>query len=307
VTDPHFSVILPVFNGATTVRRAIDSVRSQTDTDWEIVAVDDGSKDSSPEILSEAAAQDDRIRVFRISNSGGPARPRNKAIAESRGKAICLLDQDDYWLPKKLALQRPVLEQPGVGIVHGDAWVERAGSRTLYSESWGPTHSGQVAAELIRSNFIPTVTAVVPVSVARSVGPLDERLVGVDDYHWWLKIAMAGYRVESVPEPVAVYTMSDETLSTDHELRIRSIDACLRDLSRGHRNWQAPLHERLEEERLHAFDYLSNRLATRGLPQPGGVGTALRVARLTRSRSEAKRLVASALPPALRPQTRRTA
>jgi glycosyltransferase involved in cell wall biosynthesis len=308
VTGPNFSVILPVYNGALSVGRAIDSVRAQTETDWEIVAVDDGSKDSSWDILRDASGQDDRIRVFRMTNSGSPARPRNKAISESRGTAICFLDQDDYWLPEKLALQRPMLERPGVGIVHGDAWVEGAENvRRLYSQLWGPAYSGQVAGELIKSNFIPTVTAVVPASVALAVGPLDERLVGVDEYHWWLRIALAGYRVEGVAEPLAVYTMADDTLSTDHDRRIRSLDACFRDLAARHRDWRRPLRARREEERLHAFDYIANRLARHGLTQPGGVSDALRVARLTRSWPEAKRLFASALPPGMRPRTGRTA
>jgi teichuronic acid biosynthesis glycosyltransferase TuaG len=302
--DPYFSVILPVYNGAECLDRAIESVKAQTETSWELIAVDDGSTDSSWDTLNELAANDKRVRLYRTQNSGGPGRPRNKAINESRGRAICFLDQDDYWLPEKLKLQRPLVELPGVGIVHGDAWFEEAGiPRRRYSEVWGPIYSGAVTKELIESNFIPAVTAVVPASVARSVGPLDERLIGVDEYHWWLRIAMAGYHVVAVADPVAVHTMSNTNLSWDHDRRLDSLDRCLRDLANSHVLWRDQLLERREKVRVHAFDYFANRLAVRGIVDSGGVATALRVAKLTRTWPETKRFLASAIPPALRPRS----
>jgi teichuronic acid biosynthesis glycosyltransferase TuaG len=308
VSGPHFSVILPTYNGEACVGRAVHSVRAQSDPDWELVAVDDGSTDSTFEILNDAASLDDRIRLYRIRNSGGPGRPRNKAMAEARGRFLCLLDQDDYWLPEKLALQRPLLEPPGVGIVYGDAWVEKPGTeRRLYSELWGQGRCGLVTADLISSNFIPALTAVVPAEVARAVGPLDERLVGVDDYHWWLRISMAGYRVVGLNVPVSVYCVSDSNLSHDHDLYLSSLDRCLRDLAGLHPLWRRALSERRETERRHAFDYFANRLARSGLAGPHGVRTALRVGALTRSLPEAKRAVASALPPTLRPARGRSA
>jgi glycosyltransferase involved in cell wall biosynthesis len=305
VSGPQFSVVLPVYNGEKTLRRAIDSVRQQTNTDWEIVAVDDGSKDSSWEILAEASTGDPRIRTFRSPSSGGPARPRNIGIKEAAGQAICFLDQDDFWLPEKLALQRPLLERPEVGVVYGDAWVEETGrERRLYSDLWGSGYCGEVTSQLIQSNFIPALTAVVPASVARAVGPLDEKLVGVDDYHWWLRIAMAGYRIEGLSRPVAVYSVTSENLSKDHDLQLKSLDACFAGLARRHPLWREALLQRRESERLHAFDYFANRLATRGIAQRRGIRTARRVAPLIRNWSEAKRFIASGIPPRFRPHRR---
>jgi glycosyltransferase involved in cell wall biosynthesis len=302
VTAPQFSVILPVYNGSTVVARAIESVRSQTETDWEIVAVDDGSTDSSWEILSEFPSQDQRIRVYRIPNSGGPARPRNTAIRRARGQVICFLDQDDYWLPEKLALQRPLLERPNVGIVSGDAWIEESGyPRRLYSQTWGPSFTGLVAGELIKSNFIAALTAAVPAKVARLVGPLDERMTGVDEYHWWLRISMAGFRVETVDAAVAVTTVTDQNLSHDHDTRLRALELCIGDLEQSYPRWRKELAQRSEELRLHALDYFANRLSTEGAVSVEGIRTSIRVAHLTRSWPETKRLVASAIPPRFRP------
>jgi teichuronic acid biosynthesis glycosyltransferase TuaG len=306
--SPQFSVILPTYNGESTLGRAVQSVRSQTDPDWELVAVDDGSTDGSLDILQDAARSDDRVRVFRMANSGGPARPRNRAVAEATGRAICLLDQDDYWLPDKLERQRPLIGRPDVGIVYGDAWIEEVGhERRLYSEVWGKPHNGQVVGELINSNFVPALTAVVPTEVARVIGPLDERFLGVDDYHWWLRIAMSGYRVVSVAAPVSVYCVSDSNLSHDHDLYLGALDQCLKDLGRLHPLWRRSISERREELRRHSFDYFANRLARNGLDGFDAARTAAKVATLTRTWPEAKRAIASAIPPQLRPRRGSTA
>jgi teichuronic acid biosynthesis glycosyltransferase TuaG len=308
VNGPQFSVILPVYNGFSVVGRAVESVISQTDPDWELLCIDDGSTDSSLELLYDAVRRDTRIRVLRTANSGGPARPRNAGIAEAVGRAVCFLDQDDYWLPEKLARQRSLLERTDVGVVYADAWVEETDhGRRLYSDLWGRGSNGEVARDLIRSNFIPALTAVVPTGVARSVGPLDERLVGVDDYHWWLRIATAGYQVFGVPEPLAVYSVTGSNLSRDHDLYLKSLDACLRDMARRRPLYRPEFSARKEAERLHAFDYFANRLAAKGIRQPGGLRTAIKVGGLVRGWPEAKRAVASALPPAHRPHRGRRA
>jgi teichuronic acid biosynthesis glycosyltransferase TuaG len=295
-------VILPTYNGQAGLSRALDSVRSQTYPDWELIAVDDGSTDTSFEILREAAGADERIRAFRIENSGGPARPRNKAIAKATGRALCLLDQDDYWLPEKLDLQRPLIEEPDVGIVFGDAWIEQSGlERSLYSDVWGKPHYGRATGALIDSNFIPALTAVVPADVARAIGPLDERLVGVDDYHWWLRIAMAGYRIIGVSAPVSVYCVSDANLSHDHDLYVSALDKCLRDLATLHPLWRKAIASRREDLRRHRFDYYANRLARNGLDGVDALRAAKMVAISTRTWPEAKRAIASAIPPRMRP------
>lgn len=297
---PFFSVLLPVYNGAPVVGAAIDSVRAQTDPDWEIVAVDDGSTDDSFAVLSAAAARDRRVRVFRIPNSGSPARPRNRAIAEAYGQALCLLDQDDQWLPGKLAAQRPLLGAPGTGIVFGDAWYERNGVRELYSQMWGHPQRGRVVSGLIQANFIPALTAIVPADVARAVGGLDERLVGVDEYHWWLRIALSGYSVDFVPEPLGVYRVGDGNLSHDHARYLLSMEACFGDLAGKHPQWGDALRARRNEVRRRAFDFHAARLAERGLVGTGARADLLRSARLVRGWPDAKRLVASALPPHVR-------
>lgn len=93
---PLVSVIMPVYNAAGTVARAIRSIQAQTEPRWELLAVDDGSADQSGSICDEFAAADARIRVFHTPNRG-VSQARNTALAEARGEWIAFLDSDDWY------------------------------------------------------------------------------------------------------------------------------------------------------------------------------------------------------------------
>jgi glycosyltransferase involved in cell wall biosynthesis len=99
------SVITPAFNAAPWIGEAIASVQAQSHPRWELLIVDDGSTDSTAEIVAEYAAADGRIHLFRQANSGLPAIARNRALAEATGDWIAFLDSDDLWLPEKLEAQ----------------------------------------------------------------------------------------------------------------------------------------------------------------------------------------------------------
>src|SRR5512135_2601221 len=111
-TGPLVSVIIPTYNRAHVVCRAIESVLGQTYENREIIVVDDGSTDDTQVRLR---AYGDRIRVLTQEN-GGPSVARNRGIAVSRGVIVAFLDSDDYWLPSKLARQVDLLEKAGPSV-----------------------------------------------------------------------------------------------------------------------------------------------------------------------------------------------
>src|SRR5262245_45979639 len=123
---------MPVRDAAPYIRESIESVLAQTRGDWELLVVDDGSRDGSAAIAEAFARDDARIRVL---GDGGPSRgaswARNAAIREARGEYVAFLDADDVWLPGKLAAHVPLLdERPGVGMLYAN---------TQYWFSWrGP-------------------------------------------------------------------------------------------------------------------------------------------------------------------------
>jgi glycosyltransferase involved in cell wall biosynthesis len=111
-TEPLVSVIIPTYDRAYVVCRAIESVLGQTYKNREIIVVDDGSTDDTQIRLR---AYGDRIRVLTQEN-GGPSVARNRGIAVSRGEIVAFLDSDDYWLPTKLARQVELLEKAGPSV-----------------------------------------------------------------------------------------------------------------------------------------------------------------------------------------------
>ena len=117
---PLISVVIPAWNCARYLRRALDSVLAQQypDDRLDVIVVDDGSTDASPEIVADYAARDGRVRLLRQSNAG-PAAARNRGIAAARGELIAFLDADDRWAPGKLAAQAArFAANPSLGLVH---------------------------------------------------------------------------------------------------------------------------------------------------------------------------------------------
>src|SRR5690606_7807174 len=96
--ESQVSIIMPVYNTFNFVERALTSVVGQTYSNWELLIINDGSTDKSPEIIEEWSRKDERVRVFHQQNAG-VSRARNKGLSYARGKFICFLDSDD-WLPR---------------------------------------------------------------------------------------------------------------------------------------------------------------------------------------------------------------
>src|SRR6266545_511842 len=99
---PFFSVVIPTYNRAEKLRRALESLLHQSYGDFEVLVCDDGSTDGTREVVS-AYAGELQISYLWEENWGGPARPRNRGIAAAQGKWVCFLDADDWWHPDKLA------------------------------------------------------------------------------------------------------------------------------------------------------------------------------------------------------------
>lgn len=179
------SVIIPTYNYARYLGEAIDSALGQTLAPLEVIVVDDGSTDDTPELL---AAYGDRIRVLRQKNAG-VAVARNSGIAAARGEYVAFLDADDTWLPRKLELQMPLFTG-SVGLVH--CGLEFGTAIQL------PRVDGDVANALLllEPDVIhgPGSTVVVPKHVAEEAGGFDPSLPASEDWDFIYGVARR-YRV----------------------------------------------------------------------------------------------------------------
>lgn len=133
---PSISIIVPVYQAEAFVQRCIDSVLAQTFTDWELILVDDGSRDGSGAICKAAAEEDDRIHAFRKKN-GGVSSARNYALREATGQTIAFLDADDVYHPTYLETLWNLRDQEGVDTA-GCAHYNWAGGDVRQAELLAP-------------------------------------------------------------------------------------------------------------------------------------------------------------------------
>lgn len=211
MAKPTVSVIIPTYNRANLLKRAIESVISQRFEDFELIVVDDASPDNTPEIVE--SINDTRIRYIRLKkNSGGPV-ARNTGIKKARGKFIALLDDDDEWLPNRLEVQVRKFENLDreFGVVYGGFYyVSQRDGKILGKRL--PRHRGDVYEHFLRENFIGSPTLLIRRECFKRAGLFDPNLSSSQDWDMWLRIARH-YRFDYVDEIVAKYYVHGRQIS----------------------------------------------------------------------------------------------
>jgi glycosyltransferase involved in cell wall biosynthesis len=203
------SVIIPTYDRAGPVTRAIDSVLAQTYSNFEIIVVDDGSTDNTRDVLNERYG--DRIRYVYQTNKG-PAVARNAGIAASSYDLVAFLDSDDYWLPRKLEVQVPLMANEGVVLSFTNWWHGKDSSGRDYFSQIGLSFGSDPAIidcplgimARRRGSGVLTSVTLCRKSAIRRLGGFDEYLKIYEDTRMWLRLAMEGkFAVSS--EPLAVW------------------------------------------------------------------------------------------------------
>ena len=189
------SVIVPVYNGEQYIRETLESVFAQTYQDYEIICVDDGSKDASLAILNECR---DRVNVVQQVNTG-QAGARNTGAKRGIGKYLAFLDQDDRWYPEKLERQVAVLEaNPEAVMVHCDMdWIDDAGyvtQRSVTSATHKSVQKGLTMTQLVGwdPNIYPSTILIRRVAFDR-VGGFDPELRCGEDIDLMLRLRQEGF------------------------------------------------------------------------------------------------------------------
>jgi glycosyltransferase involved in cell wall biosynthesis len=218
---PRISVVLAAFNAARTVSSAVRSVLAQTERGFELIVVDDGSTDSTLQILDDIG--DPRMRVISQANRG-PSAARNTGIDAARGGLIAFLDADDLWLPRYLERMGAALDaRPDAGMAYCDAWVFEDGTgrvrrTTIFDRHHPPgpppLDPAQFLVLHLRDNFFYVGTTVRARALAQ-VGGFREDLTGREDYEMWLRIEADGFPVVEVAEPLALYRISPHQRSAN--------------------------------------------------------------------------------------------
>jgi glycosyltransferase involved in cell wall biosynthesis len=199
--NPKVSVIIPTYNRAQFIARALKSVFDQTFQDFEIIVVDDGSTDQTRGVL---AFFEDRIRYVYQENSGVSI-ARNRGIQEARAEYIAFLDSDDYWSPDKLAEQVKVLDLfKNVGIVYGRMPIVNENGKQIGLKPAGI--SGKNFAELMEVwGDLPTSSVMTRKECFAKAGMFDPMLGTMEDIDLWLRISRFYDLFEIKGKPLAFY------------------------------------------------------------------------------------------------------
>lgn len=212
---PTVSVILPAYNVAAYIEESIASILAQTFNDFEIVVVDDGSTDDTAAIVERYAAHEARIRLVRQPN-GGISAARNQAMRHASGEIMATIDSDDLWEPEFLEAQVSILDANGeIDLVTTNALY--LGSR-LDGQAVRPYPDPRPAPDLAQiltdENSVFTMT-VFRRRVFETIGGFDEQFRTNEDYEFWVRAALAGFRFARNDRPLARYRRRDDSLSSN--------------------------------------------------------------------------------------------
>lgn len=197
------SVIIPTYNRAKLLQKAINSVLEQTYMDYEIIVVSDGSTDETENMMREFEKQDRRIRYISYYPSVNGSHARNIGIKAAKGEYIAFLDDDDIWLKEKLEKQIKVFNNnPEVGLVTSGIYYVYVNEEITYKSI--PNAEGDVSRKILISNCIGGTQAMVRKDILDKIGGFDEALKALQDYDLWIRVCQIT-KVATVKEPCINY------------------------------------------------------------------------------------------------------
>jgi glycosyltransferase involved in cell wall biosynthesis len=201
---PLVSIILPVFNGAATLGDTVRSLLAQTEPDWELLIIDDGSTDRSLALAESFAAADRRIWAYPFANAG-QAIARNRGIERAQGNYVSFIDADDRWHPDKLRAQLAALAaDPAAAWAYSWTLLTDDDGRAIGQPVASPFR-GWIYGPLLVTDFVSSGSNVlVRRSALAAVGGFDPACVPSEDWELWLRLAWR-FPVAQVPAAHVFY------------------------------------------------------------------------------------------------------
>tara|TARA_S200000501_G_C20854516_1_gene757180 strand:- start:1334 stop:2233 length:900 start_codon:yes stop_codon:yes gene_type:complete len=212
--SPFFTVVIPTYNCADYLKRALNSVFSQTYQNFEIIVVDNSSTDHTKDVLR--SFNDGRLMVIKVNNNGIIAYSRNKGIENAKGDWIAFLDSDDIWKPKKLEKVKKSANQNTevVLICHDEHYVEN--SKIKKRLRYGPAVKNLYQKLLFKGNCVSTSATCIRKNIAIETGGFSERkeFKTAEDYEYWIRLAQVG-QFYFIKEILGEFHIHDKNSSSD--------------------------------------------------------------------------------------------
>lgn len=208
---PLVTVIMPVYNAERYMQQSIESIIAQTYQKWELLIVDDGSTDSSVQIMQEYCSRDRRIQMILSTGNEGVASARNKGIQAAKGEYIAFLDSDDLWKAEKLEIQIHYMQEHNCGFVYSAYDV--IDEKNVYQKTITPYWDKVSYKKLLNTNIIACCTAVIKSEYIKD--NLMPQLKH-EDYATWLNILKNHQLIaECVPGILASYRLVKGSVSSN--------------------------------------------------------------------------------------------
>ena len=203
---PLVSIVIPTYNRARDLDRALKSVLAQTCSDWEVLVVDNHSSDNTDDLVK--GFNDSRIKLFKIHNDGVIAASRNLGIKHAIGEYIAFLDSDDWWSPVKLEKSLKYLNQGADVVYHDLYYSNKYNQKLFFKKSNSRQLERPVFEDLIANgNALATSSVVVRKVIMDRIGGLSEErdVVTWEDYDAWIRISKITQNFQFIPECLGFY------------------------------------------------------------------------------------------------------
>ena len=209
------SIITPSYNSSRFIVECVNSVISQTFQNWEMIIVDDYSKDNSRDIISDLSTKDERIESIFLKENIGAAEARNVAIRQAKGKYIAFLDSDDMWKSDKLEKQIALFTDKKIGFVYGHYWKENEGTGAKKIVKQGSS-SDSILDDLLKQYTIGMLTLVVRrLAYDQLDYGFDKKFNMIGDFDLVIRLA-SEWKSDYVDEPIAHCRWHGNNFSTNN-------------------------------------------------------------------------------------------
>lgn len=203
---------MPAYNAAKTIRASIQSIQGQTVQEWELIVIDDGSKDDTAAILADLSAKDSRIRFLQNEKNSGASYTRNRAVELAQGEWIAFLDSDDLWMPEKLEKQLALATiYPDMVICYtASSFINDDGE--LYGYVMGAIER-MTYRTLLRKNLLSCSSVMIRSSIMKNIKMPGDQMH--EDYYVWLKVLRQFGIAYGINEPLLIYRLSSNSKSSN--------------------------------------------------------------------------------------------
>ena len=203
------SIIMAAYNANKTIRNAIESILAQTYTNWELLVVDDCSRDDTATVVSTYS--DPRIRLLQNSQNSGVSISRKKGMEAAQGEWIAVLDSDDAWMPDKLEKQMKLAHETGAELIFtGSSFMDNDGHTIDWQLHVPPVLSYR---KLLKQNLISNSSVLVKASLYKQHYAIGDEMH--EDFAIWLGITKTGRMAFGIDEPLLIYRVASSSKSSD--------------------------------------------------------------------------------------------